>query len=116
MARKKITVNRRAYTRRDGTRVKATTYKVEDRGARGRGPKVIPKLKKGGLGGPGYLSRSELGRHRQLGSSVRRDGYATTSRRLNALSVFGKRTMNAQEKARLRRDKEWLKRTYGERG
>lgn len=36
----KLTVRRKAYTRKDGTRVKAATFKIKDRGARGRTPKA----------------------------------------------------------------------------
>jgi len=36
----KLRVRRKAYTRKDGTRVKATTFKIRDRGARGRTPKA----------------------------------------------------------------------------
>jgi len=36
----KLRIKRKAYTRKDGTRVKATTFKVKDRGARGRTPKA----------------------------------------------------------------------------
>ena len=35
----KLTVRRKAYTRKDGTRVKSSTFKVKDRGAKGRTPK-----------------------------------------------------------------------------
>ena len=112
MARKKITVRRKAYTRKDGTRVKATTYKTKDRGRKGRGPKEI-KLKTGGLGGDGYLKRSTLGRKRKMGSSVRQDGYATTMRRLTALGNLGSRTMTKTQKNKIAADKRWLKKTHG---
>lgn len=36
----KLRVTRKAYTRKDGTRVKATTFKIKDRGAKGRTPKA----------------------------------------------------------------------------
>jgi len=36
----KLRVTRKAYTRKDGTRVKATTFKIRDRGAKGRTPKA----------------------------------------------------------------------------
>ena len=35
----KITVHRKAYTRKDGTRVKAAKYRTEDKGKPGRTPK-----------------------------------------------------------------------------
>lgn len=39
MVRKKLTVRREGYHRKDGTYVPPTTYKVEDRGKPGRTPK-----------------------------------------------------------------------------
>jgi hypothetical protein len=39
MARKKLTVHRKGYHRKDGTYVPPATYKVEDRGRPGRTPK-----------------------------------------------------------------------------
>ncbi|MGH2507632.1 MAG: hypothetical protein ACRESI_03325 [Gammaproteobacteria bacterium] len=47
----KITVYRKAYTRKDGTRVKATTYRTTDKGKPGKTPKskrfFNPKVKTG---------------------------------------------------------------------
>ena len=34
-----LTITRKGYTRKDGTKVKATTFKIEDRGKPGRTPK-----------------------------------------------------------------------------
>ena len=46
-----ITVKRKGYRRKDGTWVKATTYKVKDKGAKGRTPAskhwFDPKVKTG---------------------------------------------------------------------
>lgn len=51
---KKIIVHRKGFTfkkgRAKGKRVKPSTFKIKDRGAPGRAKKVIPPLKKGGLG------------------------------------------------------------------
>lgn len=115
----KITVRRKgytrkAYTRKDGTRVKATrvkgsTFQIEDRGKPGRGPKTIQIKHKGALGGSGYAHKSATTRHRLLAASVRRDGYAETARRLNALRVFGSRTMSAETRRNLAADMKWLK-------
>lgn len=112
MPRKKLTVKRKGYTRKDGTKVKATTYKVADRGKKGRGPKDI-KLKSGGLGGTGYLKRSTMGRKQKLGASVNRDGYATTMRRLTALGNLGTRTMTDAQRRKINADKRWLKKKHG---
>ncbi len=59
---------RKAYTRSDGTRVKAskvapTTFKIKDIGAHDRGRKVIPTMKKGRMTKCamkyGYISKGE---------------------------------------------------------
>jgi hypothetical protein len=56
---------RKAYTARRGgkkvrvgsSRVKPSTFQTSDRGKPGRGPKVVPPLEKGALGGPGFFNR-----------------------------------------------------------
>lgn len=68
---KNLTISRKGHTRmayvanRGGkkvqvskARVKPSVYKSRDRGKLGRGPKVVPPLKKGALGGPGFFDRS----------------------------------------------------------
>src|SRR5918992_2757370 len=40
------------------TRVKPSTFKITDRGKPGRGPKVVPPLEEGALGGSGFFDRS----------------------------------------------------------
>lgn len=44
----KIRVHRKAYTRKDGTHVKSTTFLIKDLGKKGHGPKLI-KVKKGAM-------------------------------------------------------------------
>lgn len=106
-----ILVKRRGYRRKDGTRVKATTFRIEDRGRKGRGPKVVG-VGQGGLGGPGYAARKQGSRRRILASVVRDEGYATAVRRLNALRVLGKRTMSPSVRRRLKADMDWLRRRH----
>lgn len=99
MARKKLTVNRKGYWRKAHERrtpsgrvvkVKRTfipksRFKTMDRGAVGRTPKSEQWFEpKGSLYGWGK-DLSERARHQALNESVRKDGYATTIRRLNAL-------------------------------
>lgn len=108
----KITVRRKAYTRKDGTRVKATTYKMKDRGAKGRGPKSIKIKKEGALGGAGYLKQSATERHKDLRRSVRSSSYATTARRVAALRGFLKRTGTKVERSKLESDQNWLRKEY----
>jgi hypothetical protein len=132
MARKKITVTRKQHTRpahhrkgyhrADGTWVKGTEVKrtvvqksifqIKDRGAPGKGPKLIT-MKPGGLGGPGYMSSAERTRHARLNASVQKDGYERTMHRLTALTVYGKRTMTDRQKRQLQKDRDWLSQQYG---
>jgi hypothetical protein len=111
--RRTIPVKRKAYTRKDGTRVKATAYKMKDRGAKGRGKKVIKIKKEGALGGAGYLKQTAAGRHQDLRRSVRSSDYRTTAGRVSALRVFLKRTGTRSELAKLKADQNWLRRQYG---
>jgi hypothetical protein len=123
MARKKLTVKRKGYwrkgyTRKNGTKVKktwvpATTFKVTDRGAKGRGPKVIEIKDEGGLGGPGFTRRTMRGRRRILARVARGDGYATAQRRLSAIRGLGSLTMSKTKREQLQRDANWLKKNYG---
>lgn len=110
---KMIRVRRKGYRRKDGTWVKGTTFLTKDRGKPGRGPKVVKISHEGALGGPGYTGRSQVSRHRSLASSVRQDGYAATMRRLNALRVFGSRTMSPAAKRKIAADMRWLKAHHG---
>jgi len=68
----KLTIRRKGHTRKAFTakragkkvkvtkaRVKPSTFKIRDRGKPGRGPKVVPPLEEGALGGPGFFNRSE---------------------------------------------------------
>lgn len=103
-----ITVKRKGYTRKDGTKVKGSTFKIKDRGKPGRSPNKI-KLKSGGLGGEGYAEKAERTRHSLLNKSIKRDGYATTMRRITALRNLGSRTMSKKDLATLKRDQNWLR-------
>jgi hypothetical protein len=110
MARKKITVRRKAYTRRDGTRVKATTYKMKDRGAPGRGKKDIKIKDPGGLGGPGFLEVSQQTRNKRMRNSIKQDGLTTTIRRVGALKGFMSRTGTRKQKQAIDDSMEYLQR------
>lgn len=112
---------RKGYTRSDGTRVAAarvasSDFMIRDRGKPGRGPKVIPKLKAGKLGGPGFLKRPLATQKRLLSKSVgkSRRGYRSTLGRLQAIANFGKRTFTPTQKARIRSLRRWVVKKYGE--
>lgn len=44
----KIRIHRKGYTRKDGIRVKPTSFLIRDRGRKGKGPKLI-QVKKGAM-------------------------------------------------------------------
>lgn len=94
------THTRKAYTRK--TRVRVGSVKVKPstcvRGYTGPG-KGIGLLKKGALSRYGYgTSNTERSRHLALNAAVKHDGALTVYRRLNALSVYTKRTAPATSK------------------
>jgi hypothetical protein len=109
---------REPYKRKTGILVKGTRVRphirlVLDRGAPGRGKKVIPPLEAGELRKHGYrISAPKSVRHKALAASVREDGYRTTVGRLIALQVFFKRTKPKYSRI-VARDREWLVKTYG---
>ena len=108
-----IRVRRKAYTRKDGTRVAATQFCETDRGLPGRGPKTLPSVTPGKLGGPGFTKKSTAARRRILRQCVRRDGYASCRGRLQWMLNIGANTMDPDTLAKLRSDREWLVATFG---
>ncbi len=101
-------IHRKAYTRSDGVRVKATSFTIKNRGKPGKGPKLF-KLKKGGLTKYGYSVRSSMTeRHRALSRAISRGVPGLTlSQRLGALATLLKRT-NPALSHRLRRNQRWV--------
>lgn len=80
---------RKGYTTKRGVRVSPTC--ITDRGAKGKGPKVIPKLKTGAMMGYStYLPQAE--RRSILKQLLKTTDYATVIRRLNAIRTLQKRT------------------------
>ncbi|MFL6483711.1 MAG: hypothetical protein ACJ70Z_03215 [Nitrososphaera sp.] len=104
----KITVHRKGHTRKpftskrgnkkikkvkvSKTRVKPSTFKTTDRGKRGRGPKVIPPLEEGALGGSGFFDRSSDEQEQIVFSRARTLGERKVVGELRALQVFFKTT------------------------
>jgi hypothetical protein len=102
---KKITVRRKGYRRRGYTakrggkkvrvsaaRVKPSTFKVQDRGKAGRGPKLVPPLKEGALGGPGFFDRSDEEQEQIVFNRAKEVGERKVVGELRALQVFFKTT------------------------
>lgn len=102
---KLMTVHRRGYrrkaytARRGGKRVrvsraavKPSAFKIRDRGKPGRGPKVVPPLQRGALGGPGFFNRSNNEQKQIVFRRAKRMGERKVVGELRALHVFLKRT------------------------
>lgn len=104
-------IRRKGYTTKRGTRVASAC--ITDRGAPGKGPKVIDITHEGKLGGPGYLKKSEATRHKLLRKAVDGWGYRSTLGSLNALAVLGKREFSKAELRKVEKDREWLVKKFG---
>lgn len=87
---------RKAYTRSDGTKVKATYVppaKITDRGAPGKGPKLIDMKDDRHLHTYGYsFGKSAADRHHALDKASKTQGSTFVIRRLNALRTLHKTT------------------------
>lgn len=87
---------RKAYTRKGGIKVKATkvspsTFSIKDRGATGRGTKIIPPLKAGKLGGKGFFAKSKSQQKKIAFADAKKRGEKKTVGSLRAIQVFNKR-------------------------
>lgn len=109
---------RKAYTRSDGTRVKATRVAavcVPDKGMPGKGPKVLPKPKKGELSQFGYHNVKGLTlnqRHRALNKALREKFTPQTLvRKLTLVSNLTKNT-DPRLSAMFRNDAHWVSDKY----
>lgn len=92
-ARKVYTVRRGGKTVRVGaTRVGPSTFKISDRGKSGRGPKIVPPLERGALGGPGFFSKPASEQERIVFARAKRLGERRVVGELRALQVFFKNT------------------------
>ena len=126
MARKKLTVRRKAYTRKSftakrgrkkyrvkRTKVPAARFKIKDIGAPGRGKKRVPPLKEGILKKLGYsIKKTAIARRRALTKDVKKRGYKRTKGSVWALVQFFKRTHKSFS-AKARADFNWLVKKYG---
>jgi hypothetical protein len=93
---RKRKVYRRGYVRRTASgkvvRVRPSVFYIEDRGAPGRGQRVIPPLKEGALGGPGFFQKSPAEQERIVFERAKKVGERKVIGELRALQVFFKRT------------------------
>lgn len=92
-ARKAYTAKRGGKTIRVGkSQVKPSTFKISDRGKKGRGTKVVPPLEKGALGGPGFLNRSNEDQEKIVFKRANKLGEKKVVGELRAQQVFFKTT------------------------
>jgi hypothetical protein len=115
---KTISVRRKGYKRKGYTttrrgkkvkispaKVKPSTFKTRDRGKAGRGPKVVPPLEKGALGGPGFFDRPEAEQEGIVFERARQMGERKVVGELRALQVFFKTTDPKKSRRALRLSK-----------
>jgi hypothetical protein len=107
-----LVVHRKGYRRKDGTWVRPTTFKIRDRGAPGRGRKVIKIRHPGRLRELGYsVDKPAHVRRRALRKAVRKYGERSVIGMLHAQAVFRKRTDSARKV--FEADRTWVAKFYG---
>lgn len=110
----KLTIRRKGHTRKAYTakrggktvrvgksQVKPSTFKSSDRGKPGRGLKVVPPLKEGALGGPGFFNRPNDEQEQILFKRAKKMGERKVVGELRALQVFFKTTSPQKSKRAL---------------
>jgi len=100
------------YIHRKGKRIyiPPTTFRIRDRGKKGRGKKLIP-IRKGKLA-PYTTAMVAASRRRVLSRLVKRYGATSVYRALMAQVIFRKR-MRDHAKSKFLADARWLKQRYG---
>lgn len=106
---------RTAYYRADGTYVSAAKVGptcIKDLGNSGRGPNLIPKMRKGELTKFGYSLEKLAGARRlALKKAVRAYDGLSVFRKLNALATLNK-NVNPVYSRKFKADAAWVKKTY----
>ena len=105
---------RKAYTSRRGRRkikvagslVKPSTFRIGDRGKPGKGPKLVPPLAKGALGGPGFFNRPSKEQKKIVFNRAKKMGEKKVVGELRALQVFFKTTKPEMSRRALRLSKQ----------
>lgn len=121
-----VLITRKAYTRKDGTRVAKSRFCAEDRGrpgVRSFGAKsakgkyadrrdMEPLItREGKLGGPGYTKRPAAERHEILRECVEVYGYRSCLGSLQVMLIGDAQRGRARQV--FAEDKDWLVRTFG---
>lgn len=110
-------IYRTAYTRKNGTQVSGACVRDVGRPGKGfRGPgKGIGTLKKGELAQFGYSQIAKLSvseRHAALRKAVEAYGSLSVWRKLNAVSVYTRRTASGTSRL-FKADRDWIRATFG---
>lgn len=116
-----IKIQREGYTRKDGTKVVATEYCIDDPGKPGRtsrGAKSGPYSdespwiqREGKLGGPGYTDKTQKERRKILDRCVKEYGYRSC---LGSIMVLLRSTeLHKDTRKKLEKDKKYLMDKYG---
>jgi hypothetical protein len=105
-------IHRKSYTKKNGVHVKGAC--IKDMGKAGKGfPNGIGKLHEGELSDVGYsFTKKPILRHRALNKATKKYGPLSVYRKLNALSVYTKRTSPKTSKT-AKADRNYLGRKYG---
>jgi len=104
---------RKEYTRKDGVKVKRTwvpaaTFKIPDRGKKGRGKAIIP-VSDGKLTKLGYSTSLPAKKRRSaLKKAIKKYGATSVFRMLNAQVILRKRIQRGAKK-RFLADRNWVK-------
>lgn len=109
-------IRRRAYTKKNGTRVPARL--IRDVGAKGKwryehmGAPGIGPMKKGLMTAVGYsVTAPVTKRHEAVDRAVRKYGKLSTLRKLNAVAVYTRRTSPAKSR-RFKSDVAYVQKKY----
>jgi hypothetical protein len=116
-----LTVRRRGYRRKNGTSVKSATFKIKDRGSKGRKSRGSKSGKyskqrrwitrKGKLGGPGYMWKPSSTRHKLLDNCVSKHNYRSC---LGSLMVLNRSSVLRRKYGKeINSDKKYLEDRYG---
>jgi len=103
-------IRRKAYTRKNGVRVRSSC--IKDLGNPGKGSNLFGSLKSGELKKYGYSLKSLAPRRRlALKKSVKAYGRGTLIKKLNALSILHKNT-NPVYSHKARNDMKYVQRNF----
>lgn len=105
-----LRIKRKAYIKKDGTKVKSSTFLIKDRGLHGRGPKIIT-MTKPGLLGTGFFSKSVAEQHRILKRAAVKYGEKSVQGDMQAKATFNK-NVNPVLSRKAQRLRSWVAKNF----